>query len=427
MTNRQKKILIVEDSRSIRELLTYTLEDQLHIDIAAVSSMAEAKHAIEVNPDGFYLAILDLNLPDAPNGEIVDYILSQNIPPIILTGSLSDDMHADMMEKPIIDYVIKRNMNEFQYVTELVSRLYRNADRKVLVVDDSKSSRQHIRALLERHYLDVYEANDGVEALTCLDAHPDIILIITDYNMPEMDGLSLISKVREIYSRNELSIIGISSQGKGTLSIKLLKSGANDFISRPFLHEEFYCRVNHNIDSIDNYRLLRDAATSDYLTGLSNRKYLYEAGEKLFNNAKRDHISLTAAIIDIDYFKKINDTYGHYIGDLALKHISNILKQQIRDGDIVARMGGEEFCIICINLAHDKAAQAFDRIRSSIADQALILEDGTKINITASIGFCEGNYDSLDTIINNADHALYDAKESGRNRVCTYTDTKKPD
>jgi len=426
MSSYPKKVLIVEDSRAIRELLVHTFEEE-HIDVIATSSMAEAKKAIETETEKFFLAILDLNLPDAPDGEIVDYIIGQSIPPIILTGSLSDDIHDTMIDKPIIDYIVKRNINEFQYVSELVKRLYHNDDRKILVVDDSRSSRMHIRTLLELHGLDVYEACDGVDALAVLEDHPDTMLVITDYNMPKMDGLNLISKIREKHSRHELSIIGVSSQGSGTVSIKLLKSGANDFISRPFLNEEFYCRVNQNIDAIENYRFMLNAATCDFLTGLNNRKYLYDAGEKLFNNAKRDHISLTVAMIDIDFFKKINDTYSHHVGDLALKHISAILKQQLRDGDIVARMGGEEFCLVCVNLDPSHTLQTFDRVRNSIQNQPLILDDGTEINITTSIGYFEGKSDSLESMINNADHALYEAKQTGRNRVCAFSHSTDPE
>jgi len=421
MLEKPKKLLIVEDSEEISSLLQCALEGQIGVEVIVAENMAAAKLAIATHADSFFLAILDLSLPDAPQGEIVDYVISQSIPVIILTATNNDHIHELMMEKPILDYIVKHNTDEFQYITDLVDRLYNNADRKVLIVDDSKTSRLHLRSLLEQHNLNVYEACDGLEGLDVLKQHPDIMLIITEYNMPNMDGIDFIYKVREKYSRNELSIIGISTQDSNSLSVKLLKSGANDFLSRPFLHEEFYCRANQNIDTIKYYRQMREAAVTDYLTGLHNRKYLYDAGTKLFNNAKRGHISLTVGMIDIDFFKKINDEHGHHVGDLALKHISNIMQTQLRDGDIIARMGGEEFCILCVNLDPNHTSELFNRLRIDIMNKLLVVNEDLKIEMTVSIGIFEGEHDSLDAMINNADAALYDAKQSGRNRISHFS------
>ncbi len=258
MASRPTKVIIVEDSRAINELLSKTIPDQLGIEVDSVTTLQEAIELISKNRFGYIAAIVDLNLPDAPNGEVVDAFLSFGVRPIILTGSLSDDIHDEMLEKPIIDYVIKRNLNEIQYVIDLVKRLRDNFDKKVLVVDDSKTSRLLISSLLERHYLNVDTASTGAEALELINSNQDYDLVIADFNMPEMNGPELIVKIRNTYSRNELPIIGISTTGSGTISVQLLKAGANDFISRPFLHEEFYCRVNQNIDAVSYYNSLKN-------------------------------------------------------------------------------------------------------------------------------------------------------------------------
>ena len=419
MTIHSKKVLVVEDSRAINELLTYTLRHQYEIEVESATSLEETRQILEDRKDDFFLATLDLNLPDAPNGEVVDYVLSMGIPPIVLTGSLCDETHNMMFSKPILDYVVKRNMNEIQYVTESIARLRNNIDRKVLIVDDSASSRQHLTSLLELHFLNVITASDGVEGLAQLEKHPDTILVITDYNMPNMDGMELISRIREKHSRHELAVLGISSQDSGSLSAKLLKSGANDFIRRPFIHEELYCRINHSIDAVESYLQLQSAATRDFLTGLFNRKYVFESGYKLFRNAQRSNVTLATAILDIDYFKKINDTYGHHIGDLALKHISDILTHEFRDTDIVARMGGEEFCVLCLNLDAANAEKLLERVRDAIERSPLVVDDIT-VPITTSIGYCMELPASIEEMINHADTALYQAKESGRNRVIRY-------
>ncbi len=412
------KVLIVEDSRSISGLLSSSIT-KLNLDVILASSMAEAEHYLEQQGSEFFVALLDLNLPDAPDGEVVECVLAYGIPPIILTGSLSDNLHDEMTEKPIIDYVVKRNINEIEYVIDMVRRLRDNRLCKALVVDDSKSSRLMLRSLLERHYFNVLEASDGVEALATLDVHNDIQLIIVDYNMPNMDGIELTAKVRSQYSRNEIAIIGISASGGGTTTVKFLKAGANDFITRPFLHEELYCRINQNIDAIRSFEHLKNAANKDFLTGLHNRKYLFDAGSKLFENACRENISLMAAMIDIDHFKEINDNHGHQVGDRALQHIASKLKQLLRGTDIIARVGGEEFCLLCVNAGsgatseRDLLANLCDVVQYSPLD----VNDFLSITLTISIGYTTEIPDTLEEMVNNADAALYRAKQSGRNKV----------
>lgn len=124
-------------------------------------------------------------------------------------------------------------------------------------------------------------------------------------------------------------------------------------------------------------------------------------------------------MIDIDHFKKVNDTYGHHTGDLALKYIADLLNKDLRDGDILARMGGEEFCVLCINLDTKNAAMVFDRVRQTIADNPLVIGD-LSIPITVSIGYNPLLGESLDKMIDDADKALYQAKKTGRNKVVTF-------
>jgi len=420
MPFREKKILVVEDSRVINDMLVSSLKQQLNIDVEAAFTMAEAKDIVEQNSKPYFLAILDLNLPDAPNGEIIDYILEKKIPCIVLTGNRSENISNTVLNKGALDFINKGNLNEIQYVIDSARRLYENFHRKVLAVDDSEVSLMLLTTLLERQNLKVLEAKDGVQALKLLKVHKDISLVVTDYNMPKMDGMELIYNIRKEYSREEMAVIGISSTDDNSVTVKLLKSGANDFIARPFAHEEFNCRINQNIDAIVNYKKLKEATIKDFLTGLYNRKYIFETGAKLFNNARRDNIKLTTAMIDIDFFKKINDTHGHHIGDLALKHVSSLLFDALRDGDILARMGGEEFCILCINLDEDNALGLFERIRKKIMDNPLETKD-LSIPITISIGYTSTLGESLDQMINDSDAALYDAKETGRNKVSAFS------
>ena len=259
-------------------------------------------------------------------------------------------------------------------------------------------------------------ASNGKEALEVLEQHDDISLVITDYNMPEMNGLELIDAIRRDYRREDLAIIGVTDVSKAGLSVLLLKSGANDFLSKPFEIEEFYCRVTQNTNMISYVREIRDLATRDYLTKVYNRRHLYDVGEVLYANAKRGNVILAAAMVDADHFKAINDTYGHHIGDQALIALANALTLSLRNSDIVARYGGEEFACLAVIKKEDDAVLAFERVRKEVEDIELY-SDGKRVRITVSIGVTTNLSSSLDEMLQRADAAVYEAKNSGRNRV----------
>ena len=414
-----QKVLVVEDSMSLQVSVKQAVERMSGLEVISAKDLSETRKILEDQKENIFVAVLDLHLPDAMGGEIVDLAIHEGIPPIILTAADSDLMHKIMLKKPVIDYVLKRNMNEIQYLGETIRRLLENLSRSALIVDDSPSARSLIRGYLERQFLNVLEASSGQEALRLLSLHQDISLMITDYNMPDMNGDELIVKTREIFSRNDLAIVGVSASTEEGISVKLLKSGANDFLNKPFAYEEFYCRVIQNLDSIASYRKLEIAAVTDYLTGLYNRKYLFDTARKLFDNAKRGQLSLAVAILDIDHFKKINDTYGHHAGDQALIHVSQIISQEVRISDFLARIGGEEFCIIALNSGNDGAALLMERIRLKLEETPFEI-DGNKIFMNLSIGFTLEEKDSFESMMNDADAALYEAKNSGRNQIKQY-------
>jgi len=406
-------ILLVEDSITARQTLKLAIETQLNLDVVTAITFKEAREILEERKDDFFLAILDLNLPDAPDGEIVDLVIKSGVPPIILTVTGSEMTHEFMTQKPIIDYIVKKGLNEIQYIVDSIKRLLTNRSRKALIVDDSPASRALIRSLLERQYLTVIEAPDGIVALQELENDREICLVITDYSMPHMDGEEFVIKAREKYSRHELAIIGMSVLDETRVSVKLLKSGANDFLTKPFSHEEFLCRINQNLDAIASFKSLAMAATSDFLTGLHNRKYMLEFADKLLENAKRKNITITVAMIDIDHFKKINDAYGHNVGDMALQHLARIVAKQVRSSDLLARLGGEEFCVICTNLNPENAQAFMERIRQHIQQNPLI-HNQAQIPISVSIGYTCQLKGTFEEMLADADSALYRAKNNGR-------------
>jgi diguanylate cyclase (GGDEF)-like protein len=299
-----------------------------------------------------------------------------------------------------------------------LQRLLANRRRKVLIVDDSTSFRLFIRTIVEKQRIVVLEARNGQEALTLMQAHPDIALVITDYEMPDMDGVQLTATLRGQHYASDLAIMGFSGSEDAFLGVRFLKAGADDLVRKPFMVEEFVSRINSRLDHIEDIRTIRDQAHRDYLTRLYNRRYLFEAGNTLYNSAMRGHIALAVGMVDIDHFKRINDTYGHDVGDQAIVALARTLDHTFRSTDLVARMGGEEFCVLTVNAA-DPAA-LFERLRQAIEAMEIPLPGGGVLKMTGSVGFSCQLGDCLEDLINQADKALYEAKSSGRNRVMQY-------
>jgi len=408
------QVLIVEDNRALAMMAQSVI--QAHHDFEAVISTnrKETDRLISTDPSRFTAAIVDINLPDAPNGEVIPDLLASNIPVIVMTGSYGEELRQKMSGFGIIDYVVKHGIDSYQYASELVQRIHRNRSTKVLIVEDSRSEAAALQYQLEIQRFQVLVAHTGEEALEILTNHPDIRLIFADYNMPGMNGFNLSQTIRKTHGKDKTAIIGLSSTAQSRVSSRFLKSGANDFLAKPFAYEELLCRVNQNMELLDLIELSQNNANHDYLTKLYNRRYFFEKGRYLYEEAKQAGSDLCIAMLDIDYFKKVNDVYGHERGDAALKQLANLLMEAFSDS-LVARFGGEEFCILIQDKA-DKVHQRLDAFRKQV--EKLPIEQ-YKLNffITVSIGFTDQVKENLEEMLVLADAALYLAKENGRNCV----------
>ena len=249
-----------------------------------------------------------------------------------------------------------------------------------------------------------------------LEQHPDVKLLITDYNMPGMDGFEFTKAVRAKFPKNRLAIIGVSAHGGNVLSARFLKSGANDYLTKPFTSEELYCRVTHNVELLEHMEAIQRLSDTDPLTGLFNRRYFFEVVSKLLAQARREELPCCVAMLDVDLFKKINDTYGHDGGDAVLKHLGNLLRRRFRESDVVARMGGEEFCVFASSMDPEYAGEIFEQVRHTV-ETTPILVGKRMVQCTLSIGLCRERLDSVDAMIKAADEKLYEAKQTGRNKV----------
>ncbi|MBF0589230.1 MAG: response regulator, partial [Magnetococcales bacterium] len=248
-------LLIVEDSTSFASLFITRIEAELDVSVVWAKSLKEAMERIESSEEAFFLGILDLHLPDAPNGEIVDRVISKNIPTIILTGEYKKEMRNEFLAKGVLDYFIKDNISVIESVIYFIDRIRKNKNIQTLVVDDSRSFRNMVRRFLRRYGFEVREAENGKQALQLLEELP-ADLVLTDFQMPVMDGFTLTKKIRQKFARDDLAIIGLSSHSNQDTAAQFIKAGANDFLAKPFRNEELFCRVSQNIEIIEKYRQL---------------------------------------------------------------------------------------------------------------------------------------------------------------------------
>jgi len=417
-----KKLLLIEDSLVFRSLLTRRVRTELGWDVDAVSTLAEAKLALDGPENAYFAALVDLNLPDAKEGEAVSLTTTRRIPSIVFTGEFSEELRNRIWKLRIVDYALKDHNEGVNYVISLLRGLETNPGVSILAVDDSKTTRRLVAELLRVRLYDVHEAENGREALEVLREHPRINMVISDYNMPEMDGFALTRAIRRERPREEFPIIGLSAESAPGVSARFLKSGANDYLTKPFSSEEFYCRVAQNIEMMRYVTAIRRMALTDSMTGAWNRKYFFDKGLALFEGMEKGGAGLAVVMLDIDHFKTINDRFGHDVGDAVIKDLARRLGALFPAPHIAARFGGEEFCVL-VREDTDRGGQgaralgqALETLREDIGTVP-VRAGGRDISYTVSIGVCGGDASSLEGMIKTADDLLYRSKESGRNRI----------
>lgn len=248
MQHPDQNILIVEDSNVQARIIARHLEAVTPFATTQAATLAEARDLLG-GGDSFFAAILDLNLPDDPDRGIVDLAVGAGVPSVVMTANFDEALRDELIAKNVVDYFLK-TMPELSNLVDCIERLYKNLSVKVLVADDSRTARRQVARLLANQNYQTLEAGDGVEALDVLVGHPDVRMVITDYNMPRMDGFELIGEIRKIHPRNKLAVVGISAQS-GPLTARFIKHGANDFVTKPIQAEEFYCRINQQMDLLD--------------------------------------------------------------------------------------------------------------------------------------------------------------------------------
>lgn len=413
-------VLIVDPSLLASLSLAGKIKKELSLDVSTSNSLKQTIQLLE-KEEIINVAIVEPSLADDAKADVIDLLLDYHIPVIIYTSMTKHNLLENIINKPIVDYVIKSSRDNSIIVINLINHILRHRQTKILITDASATSRIEISEALNSLKLYTIETNSVQETLEKIKEHPEIKLVLTNDIMQDHNGLDLIREIRKNHSNKEVSIIGYSAHSNTITSADFLKHGANDFIRKPFQKEELINRVLIQLDMIDHIATIRDASEKDFLTAIYNRKYVYEVGRKLFDNAKQGNISLACAMIDIDHFKRVNDTYGHDIGDQVIIRLAQELSAAFSTSDIVGRIGGEEFCVILSNPDLSNLESIFEDLRKKIERIIIRGEDKQKnkftFSFTISIGVTSTLAESFEEMLKFSDMKLYEAKNYGRNMV----------
>jgi diguanylate cyclase (GGDEF)-like protein len=308
---------------------------------------------------------------------------------------------------------------------------------RILLVEDDHTLQVLYKRVLEKAGYQVTTANNGLAALEIVKADPPQ-LVISDWMMPEMNGIEFSKALRKNPEWNKIYIFLVTAQESTDKLVEAFEAGVDDYLSKPINIKVLEARLRaakriiQMQETLEQDRLqlrqfadelalsnqrLQELALTDALTGLPNRRHGIERLEQEWAIGTRSGHPVCCMMIDIDHFKSINDTYGHQFGDEALKIVATGLRHAARKQDVVCRLGGEEFLVICSNTDEQACFQYAERLRQYVASQALQAQDKT-LHITVSIGLSsnsrQGNADSM---LNLADEHLYAAKAAGRNRT----------
>jgi two-component system cell cycle response regulator len=291
----------------------------------------------------------------------------------------------------------------------------------VLIVEDDPVTRRLLSVYITKWGYDVMEAVDGAEAWSILQKPEALSLVVSDWMLPGMNGLDLCRKVRSAERAGYVYFIMLTAKGKQEDLLEGLENGVDDYLVKPFNWNELKCRIKigERIIRIEN-KILELAAT-DHLTGVLNRRAFLEQLDKDFNRSLRQRSPLSLILMDIDHFKKVNDTFGHQAGDVVLQRFTDQLSASVRPYDFIGRYGGEEFIACLPGTDAFQAKSIAERFRETLEKLNIGISNGPQcIRITASFGVAcasPGSDDSPDSLIRRADEAMYEAKKEGRNRV----------
>ncbi len=425
------KALVIEDGKIHRQMIGLVLE-ALEVEVHMVPSAEEGLAALA--GETFDLISLDLHLPDMDGLELCRRLrtneMTRLLPIVLLTSEDAESTLKMAYGAGVTEVLRKTSIEELQKTfTHLVNRLRRIHTGRVLYVEDSPTTAQLTINTLNEMGLEVDHHQSGEDALEAFWKR-DYDVVITDVVLEgEMSGLNVVRGIRSAPTeKREIPVLAVSGHEDMSRRVEILRSGANDYIEKPIVEDEFKARLGNLITSkqlLDQVRSqqeeLRKLAVTDQLTGLYNRTYLAETAQKYVSSAIRHQESISLLMLDLDKFKDINDSLGHAVGDKVLAAIGRMLTSRCREEDVVARFGGEEFIILLPRCDLENAIYKAEHLCQFIHE---LQPEG--LTVSASFGVSSihqgGRHIDFERLLKEADTALYAAKDNGRNRVEVFSE-----
>src|SRR5262245_51522130 len=448
------RVLVVDDVPANVKLLEARLSAE-YFDVLTAMSGAEALAVCErADCD---IVLLDVMMPDMDGFEVCRRLktgLTTHHLPVVMVTALdqpSDRVKGleagadDFLTKPVSDVALiarVRSLSRLKLMTdelrmravtsrdigiesperEAVAETGRNG--RVLIVDDRTASAEHVAAMLSAEHAVEIESDPNAALFHAAEGNYD--LLIVSLGLDNFDALRLCSQLRSLDRTRSVPILAIADAESNARLVRGLEIGVNDYLTRPIDKNELHARVRTQIRKKryterlrDNVQLSIEMAITDALTGLYNRRYMETHVVTLVEQATVRGKPLTVLVLDIDYFKAINDGHGHDSGDDVLREFAIRIKKSIRGIDLACRYGGEEFVVVMPETDMAVATLVAERLRRRIASEPFPIQQGAgKVEVTISIGIAAlAHGESAAAVLKRADQALYRAKRDGRNRV----------
>jgi two-component system, cell cycle response regulator len=448
------RILVVDDVAANVKLLDARLSAE-YFEVRTAMSGAEALAICERAECD--IVLLDVMMPDMDGFEVCRQLKSNpgthHIPVVMVTAldQPSDRVRGleagadDFLTKPVSDIALiarVRSLSRLKLMTdelrmravtsreigiqsperEAVAETGRNG--AIMVVDDRAGSSERLQRMLSGEHKVTVEADPNAALFHAAEGNYD--LLIVSLGLENFDALRLCSQVRSLDRTRNVPILAIADADNTTRLVRGLEIGVNDYLTRPIDKNELMARVRTQIRKKryterlrDNVQMSIEMAITDPLTGLYNRRYMESHIGTLVEQAATRGKPLTVLVLDIDYFKSINDTHGHDAGDDVLREFAIRIRKSIRGIDLACRYGGEEFVVVMPETDMAVATVVAERLRRRIASDPFPIQQGARtVDVTISIGLAAlGRDDNAARVIKRADQALYRAKRDGRNRV----------
>ena len=446
------RVLIVDDIPANVRLLQAKLEADYYDVITAGNGEAGIETAIEEQPD---IILLDVMMPGVDGYEVCRQLKhhpeTRHIPIILLTAldGREDRLSGleagadDFLTKPVDDIILMARLKALVRLKQMVDDLRQreassrraglsgedlyarqiSATGNVLILDDNERQAERLMLQLGNDHRAAYVTDPG-EALRIAAGRVD--LVVLNMTAKAFDPLRWVAQLRSSEATRHRPVLGIYNPDDRKVLLKALELGVNDVAPKPLDVQELMARAKTQIRRKRYSDFLRDSldrslemAVTDALTGLNNRRFLDHQLSIAMARHNRGAEAFSLLLLDIDFFKRVNDGYGHDAGDEVIKEFARRLSLNVRAIDLPCRFGGEEFVVLMPDTESADAVHIAERVRQQVAEAPFTLSDGRQLNVTVSVGVAtsQGLGDSPEALLKRADEGVYEAKSSGRNRV----------